>query len=187
MKNLFLVFFTLLTVVALNSCETKCSQEICPGTSVNFNFRYLDAVGNDLVFGPDSLRLFSPDSIWMEGQNPEAISSLPVPLKVRKLNDTVFYLQGALSAKHNRYFLLAQDSALFIADTLQPDSTLIDSIYYKKEVMSVDTIISGYVTERTECCLGIIKRFDLLINGVDECKECKDSQIHILVKNRDSL
>jgi hypothetical protein len=187
MKNLFWVFFTSFAIVGLNSCETKCSQEICPGTSVNFNFRYLDSAGNDLVFGPDSIRLFSPDSIWIEAQNAEAISSFPVPLKVRQLNDTVFYLQGALSSKHTRYFLRAMDSALFIADTLQPDSTLIDSIYFKKEVMSVDTIIAGYIIENTECCSGIIKRFDLTINDSVACIECDDSQIHILVKNRDSL
>ncbi len=184
-------FFQLCAFMALGfsiySCETRCSEDVCPGTSVNLKFRYVDTEGNDLVFGPDSIRLFHPDSVMMIAQNPEAISFEQIILKSLSTSDTSGYLQGGISAKHNRFFIMAMDSALFVADSLVVDSLLIDSIYYLKPVSSTDTIISGYVTESSECCAGLIKRFDIIISGQDTCNDCSENKMHLLVKNRDSL
>ncbi len=187
MRKTFWALFAIFCWIGLESCETKCSEERCSGTAVNFNFRYVDSEGNDLIFGPDSLRIFDADSVVMIGQNEGAISFFPITVNGIMTSDTSGILQGSLTSKHNRYIIMAMDSALFIADSLQPDSILIDSIYVKRLVSSSDTLIAGFITYETECCTNIIDRFDLTIDSTTLCTQCNDSQVHLLVKDRDSL
>ncbi len=179
-----LLFFS---AFLLESCEEKCSEDICPGSAVNFEFRYLDSAGNDLVFGPDSIRRFHEDSVFMIAQNEHAISFFPVTVNSVRTSDTTGVLRGSLSAKHNRYIITAMDSALVLADTLTPDSLLIDSMYVKKFVTTSDTLIAGFITYDTECCINIIDRFDLTIDSTVLCTECDENRIHILYKDPESL
>ena len=187
MRKQFWALLLLFCGIILESCETKCSEDVCPGTARNFSFRYVDSEGNDLVFGPDSLRLFDADSVMMIAQNEFAISFFPVPVKSLRTSDSSGILQGSISAKHNRYIITAMDSALFIADSLAPDSILIDSIYVLKPVATSDTLIAGFLTYDTECCTRIIDRYDLEMDSTVLCTECDDSRVFRLVKNRDSL
>ena len=155
----------------LISCETPCKEDKCTNTSVNFKFRILDSLGNDLVFGPDSVSLYNPDSIRLIAQNEEAISSFEIPLIVQVIDDTVFYFRAGITSKHNRFFLRGEDSIEIIMDT----------IISKELIQFEDTVLASYITEASECCGILINRFDIGVNGETLCNKCQESQVYDII------
>jgi hypothetical protein len=153
MKNNILIAFLFSTV--LFSCQKKCDESECRGSSALFSFRLVDESFNDKVYGP--FAEIDPDSVIVYGSNKGSISILLKELTVKNF-DTIPVFQFNVDFIHSRY----------IIETRTADTTI------------SDTIGTTYILENSDCCNIELLQYDAILNSQELCIDCKPINVHLL-------